>query len=90
MRKLKVYGWQGWRNECRPAANGSRATREICAAPSAAAVARAAGVSTPARLWCLCETGNTQEVETAMRYPGIILWRPLDDYNGKFRGAPCS
>jgi hypothetical protein len=29
---LKVYGYRGWRDECPPAPNGSKQTREIVAA----------------------------------------------------------
>lgn len=79
MKQLKVYAWQGWRNECPPAANGNHQTREICAAPSAAAAARAAGVKSPARLGSnFGLTGNVHEIETAMKEPGVVFWSPLD------------
>lgn len=81
---MKVYGWQGWRNECRPAKNGDHATRKICAAKSMAAVARAAGVERSTQLFNLTETGDTQEVEAALARPGVVLWRPLDDRDGPY------
>lgn len=77
--KLKVYGWQGWRNECPAAPNGGRQTREICAAKSGAEVARIMGVSSPARLFNFCETGNSREIEIALRSPGTVFWRPIND-----------
>jgi len=80
MRKLKVYGWQGYRSECHPRPNGSRQTREICAATSQAKVAELAGVKRPYQLFNLCETGNAKELATALREPFQIFWHPLDDY----------
>jgi hypothetical protein len=75
---MKVYGWQGWRGECPAAPNGSHQTREICAAKSAAAVARVVGVKSPARLFNFCETGNAREIEIATAEPGVVFWSPLD------------
>lgn len=79
-RKLKVYGWQGYRiKECPPAPNGSHSTREICAATSMAAVARAAGEDHPRRLFNLGETGNNEEIAKALAEPGVVFWHPLDE-----------
>jgi hypothetical protein len=74
-----VYGWQGHRSHCPPAANGGKQTREICAARSKVEVARIAGVTGSWKLFKLCETGNAREIELAMASPGAILWAPLDD-----------
>ena len=80
-RKLKVYGWRGYRGECPPAPNGSHQTREIMAALSMAAVTRAMGyknAQTGIRQLDLCETGNDNEIETAMNEPGAVFWCPLN------------
>jgi hypothetical protein len=76
-RKLKVYGWTGWRQECPPARNGGKQTREICAAPSMAAVARILGIKNP-RTLDMCTTGNVAELEKALANPGVVFWSPLD------------
>lgn len=81
---LKVYGFQGWRWECPPEPNGSRATREICAAPSKAAVARATGHKSPRSIFNLTETGNASERHIALSQPGAVFWRPLDRYREPF------
>lgn len=83
-RKLKIYGWQGMRRECPAAPNGSRQTREICAAPSMAAVARIMGEKSPRALFNLGETGNGMEIAQAMSEPGVVFWKPLNDYYGTF------
>jgi len=77
MRRLKVYGWQGHRYECPPSANGSKQTREICAAPSIAQIMRDTG-QTRADLFNICETGNDEEIAQAMSEPGTVWWAPLD------------
>jgi hypothetical protein len=78
-RKLKVYGWQGFRIEAGKAARNHRnQTREIAAATSMAACARAAGENSPRKLFGLCETGNDEECELALAEPGVVFWRPLD------------
>jgi hypothetical protein len=76
-KKLKVYGWTGYRIE---AGNGTHRhqTREICAAYSMAEVARIAGVNRASQLFCLCETGNAKEIERATGKPGVIFWTELD------------
>ena len=81
MRKLKVYGWTSFRHECRPAPNGSHQTREIVAAHSQAETARLSGHRRPSQMWYLCETGNANEIETAMSKPGTVFWHPLDDWS---------
>ena len=83
VKKLKVYGWQGHRYECPPAATGGRQTWEICAAPSMAAVARAAGASYPRQLFCLGQIENDDDVATAMAEPGVVFWHPLDQLQRK-------
>lgn len=68
-RKLKVYGWLGRR--------GGAQTREICAAPSKVAVVRIVG-GHKSDLFNLGETGNDDEVETALAHPGVVFWKPID------------
>ena len=87
LRKFKVYGWRGWRNECEPAPNGSHQTREIVAATSLAAAARAAGEKGPWALDCVSETGNAQELDVALGSPNTVFWRSLNDNKGPFRRA---
>ncbi len=82
-RSLFVYGYRGWRNECRPAANGNKQTREIVAVTSVAAAHRAFIAS---GLNCSindvrnygAETGNELELKTALAEPGVVFWAPLD------------
>jgi hypothetical protein len=77
---MKVYGWSGIRY---PMKESNGQTREICAARSAAACARAAGMKYPRQLFNFCETGNDDEIRQAMIDPGKIFWRPLDDHGEK-------
>lgn len=80
--KLKVYGWQSARTAAGLHPDGqewNNTTREIMAAASEAAVARAApNVTRPRQLFNLTETGNTREIEVAMSKPGTIFWQPLN------------
>lgn len=85
-RKLKVYGWEGWRNECPAARNGNRQTREVVACKSKMAVARVAGVNRPVQLFNLDETGNEQDIAAAMSEPGTLFWRPLGGRGAYTRG----
>ena len=87
MRKLKVYGWQSFRPECRSDNNGNHQTREIVAAPSMAAVARIVGVKYPRQLFNLCETGNPKEHRIAMSEPGVVFWKPISDYHAEWTKA---
>lgn len=86
-RPLRVYGWQGHRYECPAAANGSHQTREICAARSQVEVARCAGVKSPRQLFNLTETGNALELEIALRQPGVVFWRPIDEIPPVYRAS---
>ena len=79
-RPVRVFGWQGWRQECPAARNGSHATREICAAKSMAEVARRTGKQRAAQLFNLTETRNAVETAIAMNEPGIVFWSPLDQF----------
>ena len=72
--KLKVYGWQSFRS--RIGRHGQ--TREIIAAKSKAQAARASGNGKPRRMFNLCETGNDDELKTALAEPLVVFWRPLD------------
>ena len=84
--KLKVWSWQGWRQECPPARNGGKQTSEVVAAKSMAAAARAAGVKRPAQLFNLGRTGNDEQIAAAMAEPGVVFWRPLDGREKFIRG----
>jgi len=80
--KLKVYGWISQRIEARDHPEGkhwSNQTREIMAATSKAAVARAVPfVTRPRELFNLAETGNQTEIDTALSKIGTIFWKPVD------------
>lgn len=80
---MKVYGWQGYRTEAGPRMQ----TRDIVAANSMAAAARAAGFKYPSQMFNLGETGNKHEIKTAMSAPGVVFWCPLDGYPQKFKRA---
>jgi len=87
-RKLTVYGWVGYRRECPKAANGGQQTREVVAATSQKAAARAAGEEQPRRLFNLGTTENEEEIEVAMAHPGVVFWHPLDQRGpGRWRRA---
>jgi hypothetical protein len=83
MKRLFVYRWRGFRNECPPSPNGSKQTREIVAVTSVAAAHRAFNAS---GVRCSIsdvreygsETGNAEELEVALAEPGVVFWRPLD------------
>lgn len=79
-RKLRVYGWQSFRNECR---TNHRQTREICAASSMAEVARIVGENSPKKLFNLGETGNAHEMRTALAKPRTVFWQPYHSRNGE-------
>lgn len=88
--KLKVYGWQAHRSECKVVHSQ---TREIVAATSKTEVARIVGVKSPSYLWNLGETGNTAEVAIAMADPGVVFWKPIDAPAGDFtrsEGQTCA
>ncbi len=68
-RKLKVYGWPHYGS-----INGDRKDRAIMAAPSGAAVARALGMKTASQVFNLSETGNDDDIATALAQPGKILY----------------
>lgn len=78
MKKLKVYGYRGWRCECPPAPNGSKQTREIVSAKSYAEAARLFGCSVHELKTYGGVTGNSSEIELAMSQPGTVFWLPLD------------
>lgn len=86
-KKLKVYGWQGSRRECRPAPNGSTQTREICAATSWLAVEAETGPYHKPHRDHRGETGNASEIAQAMSEPFTVFWRPLNDYRGPWTKA---
>jgi hypothetical protein len=89
---VKVYGWQGYRgreiDEHFPETPDyrSRQTREICAAPSRAAVYRATGERVSYH-FNLVETGNAEEIEQALSGPGTVFWKPIDDRSGRWARA---
>lgn len=51
----------------------------VMAAPSKAAVARAAGEKDPRNLFNLDETGNAEDIAMTMAEPGVIFWSWLDE-----------
>jgi hypothetical protein len=78
--KLKIYGWQSFRSEAGKIARGGHTqTKEIVAAKSKAAAARAAGYDNPRQMFNLHETGNDADIAMAMSHPGDVIWTPLDD-----------
>lgn len=79
MAKLKVYGWSGMRHE---APGPHHQTREIVAATSKAAAARAAGYKGPWQMFNLCETGNELEVTLATSSPGVVFWCSISRHGG--------
>lgn len=81
---MKVYSWQGYRIE---AGTHHNDTREIVAAKSKAAAARAAGESDPRRLFNFGETWNKDDIAQALSAPGVVFWRPIDDRNGPWHSA---
>lgn len=84
MRSLKVYGWVGFRTRKEGHAGQ---TREIVAAKSMAEAARVAGIKPHYLRTYGCETGNPEELRVALADPGVVYWRPLDDYKGDYRRA---
>lgn len=80
---LTVWGWNSFRQE----ANGSHhQTREIVAAPSKAAAARAAEVKDPRKLDNLCATGNAVEIHLAMAHPGVVFWASISGPRASHHG----
>ena len=77
--RLKVYGWTGSRNEARTDGNFHGQTREIVAARSAAEVKRLTGMTRTEWEHVGCETGNENEIQTALAEPGTIFWTRLND-----------
>jgi hypothetical protein len=69
-RPLHVFAWQHHRA-------GVGQTREVMAAPSKAAVARALGLRRPTQVFNLCETRNAQEIAVAHAHAGKILSRGI-------------
>jgi hypothetical protein len=74
-RALKVYTWQGFRNEL---PGHHRTTIEVVAAANGSAAARAAGFDRTRQLFNFCETGNDEDIKQAMSAPGTVFWRPID------------
>lgn len=72
---MKVYGWQSTRFKAGGAHNQ---TREIVAAKSMAAAARAAGYERPAQMFNLGETWNADELRVALADPGAVYWSPIN------------
>ena len=80
-RELRVYGWLGFRRS----ASGPRSigqVRLIVAARSKAEAARIADYDRPSQMFNLGETGNREEIETAMAQPGVVFWRSIDTHRG--------
>jgi hypothetical protein len=80
MRRLKVYGWLGWRPDCPPAPNGNTQVRYIVAATSwRAAVATIPGEPLAHAMQFGSVTANDGEVRQAMSQPGQAFWAPVDE-----------
>lgn len=78
---LKVYWWLGYRGE----AGGQ--THEIVAAHSWKEVYELTPphiTKSFLRKWADI-TENDRDVATATAQPGVIFWRPLDDWNGEYK-----
>lgn len=73
-RPQRVYWWLGARREAGPRSQ----TREMVAAPSMAAAARAAGYKHPRQMFNLCETANEDDIRVAMSTPGVVFWKAID------------
>lgn len=84
---LKVYRWTNWRSDLPPAANGNRQSHEVMAAPSVAAVMRATGLSRHILAHSLGETGNDEDIATALSKPGTVFYRGINDRDGEWRQA---
>ena len=85
MKKLKVYGWTGFRKESIGERNHHGQTREIVAAASAAEVMRLTGMTRTTWTNTGCETGNDNEIETALAKPGTIFWQPINSRGVEWR-----
>lgn len=72
--KLKVVGWQGFRSE----APASRCTREICAVASIAELCRRTK-KRRSQFFNITETGNAREIAQAMKEPGVIFWKGINE-----------
>ena len=90
-RKLKVYGWRGWRSECPPAPNGNRQTREVVATTSKTKARKLSG-DLPVPLSEISETGNDEEIAQALSEPEVVFWHPLDEHfaDRKWRSIPAA
>lgn len=78
---LKVYGWTGARRRPDTPYNQSQ-SREIVAARSGAEARRITGITRTYWEQSAAETGNADELETALAKPGVVFWRPLNDRDG--------
>lgn len=75
-KKIKVYGWTGFRSECVPRPNGSRQTREIVAGRTKAAIRDSFGSGNKPPASEIIETGNDTELALAGSEPGRVFWQP--------------
>lgn len=82
MKRLKVYGFMGYRKECPPAANGNRQTREIVACTAWTTAAQLSGSSLNHIRTYGAITGNPAEVAVAMANPGVVFWTPSHSRHG--------
>lgn len=87
MTALKVF--HGLTHRVVPGRRGMGQVQVVIAAPSRAAVGRAMEEIHRYQSrndlrdgWS--ETGNDSEIAAAMAKPGVVLWRPLDDYRSPF------
>jgi hypothetical protein len=78
---LKVFGWVGYHDE---STDYHKQARMICAVRSKAELRRITGLSRSFVDDFAGITGNAQEIEAALREPGLILWRSINDRSGEY------
>ena len=84
-RPLKVYGATVWLDECPKAPNGNKQARCVVAARTKKEVMELFGITRNDFEHSACETGNATEIALAMASPGVVFWKPVDDWNGNYR-----
>jgi hypothetical protein len=86
--RLKVYGWTGFVYGI----DGNRHNRQsrcIVAAHSMEEAAEVCGYRSKGRMFNITETGNVEEINTAMRDPLVQFHRGLDDHYKPFVKSPA-
>lgn len=75
-RPLKVFGYTGYRQAARIENNMLGQTREIIAATTKAEAFRKSGLTRAQFDNVVSETGNDEEIATALASPGTVFWQP--------------